>query len=327
MTRFVERRSISPRSRSIASSVLVSLAIAWCSLACDHGAKDGSRAQETTPPTPAQETIVTEGQRIVAGTTAAAEYLRFLVKPERVAAIPEQVTAFSTLPFGESGWEKVERMPRYSADPILTAHADLVLTHVWQEPETTSILRDRGVPVLVIDSASSWDDIAKTIERLGKILHVEKDAQRELLRRGNIVDRLQREAAKRKPVRVLVYSNDGSAGWAAGKHTTVDAVLAMAGFVNAATEAGIEGHARIDFDRLLVIDPDAIVVPQPHGSHEPAATQKTLETTAVLAEMRAVKEKHVVAIDDALLSSDSPTMVDAADMITLRIDDVLAGRK
>lgn len=327
MTSLVARRTIRPASRSLARDVLRSVALAACLAACDGGAKDSSRAQETTPPTPAQETIVTEGKRIVAGTTAAAEYLRFLVRPERVAAIPEQVAAFSTLPFDQDGWETVARMPRYSADPILTAQADLVLTHVWQEPETTSILRERGVPLLVIDSASSWADIAAVIERLGKILHCEKEAQRELLRRGNIVERLKREAAKRGSVRVLVYSNDGSAGWAAGKHTTVDAVLKMAGMVNAAAVAGIEGHVRIDFDRMLVIDPDVIVVPAPHGSKEPAATQRTLETAAVLAEMRAVKAKHVVPIDDALLSSDSPTMVDAADLVALRVDDVLAGRK
>lgn len=311
------------RSRALGAAVCAAL---LCFTACDRPASSaGGSAPVASSGTNANEApeVSTKGEHIVAGNTAAAEYLYFLVPPARVAAIPEQVGEYSTLPFGERGWEKVTRYARYSADPILAAGADVVLTHAWQEPETASVLRSRDVPVLVIDSARSWADIERTIQRLGKVLHAEKAAEKLVLQRGNTVERLAREAQKRGPMSALMYSNDGTGGWIAGIDTTADAALRMAGVTNAAEKQGLKGHVQIDFERLLALDPDVLVLSAPRGEQKESATRHTLETTAVLAGLRAVKEKRYVEVPDALLSSDSLTLVEAADTISIGISDVL----
>lgn len=301
-----------------------------CALVSFAGAGCDTGSTPVTPPkevAAAQPAIVTEGKRVVAGNTAAAEYLRVLVPPARVALVPEQVASYSAFRFDQEGWDSVGRLARYSADPILAAGADLVVVHPWQEAETAVLLRDAGVPVLQLSTANGWDDIASNLRMLGTVLKCEKAVEKELLRRGDVVQRLAHEAGKRPKLRALVYSNDGTGGVAAGKRTTADAVLRMTGIVNAAAEAGLEGHAPIDFDRLLTIDPDLFVLAAPKSPAETVAARAVLESTALLAGMRAVKEQRFVLLPDALLSSDSPTMVDAADLLATRVDDLLAGRK
>lgn len=295
-------------------------------LACDRAPAPPGPAAPSTGSTPNEARIETKGEHVVAANTAAAEYLYFILPTARVAAVPEQVAAYSSLSFDQAGWQDVQRLARYSADPVLAAHADLVVTHAWQEPETTSLLQKQGVPVLVLPSAGSWDDLARNLRTLGKVLHCEKAAEKEILRRGDIVDRLAREATKRPKLRALVYSNDGNGGWAAAKDTTADAVLRMTGLRNVAAEAGLTGHAQVDFDRLLVLDPDLLVLVAPSKGQEKSTTLATLEATPAVQGLRALKEKKIVLVPDALLTSDSITMVDAADLLAIRVDDLLAGR-
>lgn len=317
------------RVRSFSAAALF---FAVCALPFALGACDGKSAAGSTPvqstraaalpddPVPAQPP-----QRIVAANAAAADYLRILVPPERVAAVPEQVTDFSFLDFQHEGWERVTRFPNYTAEPVLAARADFVITHAWQQADTTNVLRAQNVPLLVIPSAESWDDIAATFTRLGRVLHCEKEAKKEILRRGNVVERLARDAKKRAPLSALVYSNDGNSGWTAGAHTTVETMFRMIGVKNAA--GALEGHAQIDFERLVVLDPDVIVLSAPEAGQDRTATLDVLEKTSVLANLRAVAQKRIVFLDGRLLSSDSPTIVDAADTLALAIEDLLAGRK
>lgn len=317
------------------SSTRGTLALAVCTLslalgACDGKTQAGSAAPGGAshgPAAPAHDDPVPAAppQHIVAANAAAADYLRILVPASRVALLPEQVGEYSFLDFQSEGWERVARFANYTAEPVLAARADFVLTHAWQQPDTTNVLRAQNIPLLEIPSASSWDDIAATLTRLGRVLHCEKAAQKEILRRGNVVDRLAREAKKRVPLSALVYSNDGNSGTTAGAHTTDDAMLRMIGVRNAA--GGLEGHAQIDFERLVVLDPDFVILSTPPQGQDRTPTLDVLEKTPALAKMRAVVQKHIVFLDDKLLSSDSPTLVDAADTLSLAIDDVLAGRK
>lgn len=313
-------------SRSPASLVLVACSLLLLAAACDGKASAGATpAQAPVAATPDDPVPAQPPQRIVAANAAAADYLRILVRPERVAAVPEQVTDFSFLDFQNEGWERVTRFPNYTAEPVLAARADFVITHAWQQADTTNVLRAQNVPLLVIPSAESWDDIAATFTRLGRVLHCEKEAKKEILRRGNVVERLARDAKKRAPLSALVYSNDGNSGWTAGAHTTVDTMFKMIGVKNAA--GALEGHAQIDFERLVVLDPDVIVLSAPEAGKDRTATLDVLEKTSVLATLRAVKQKRIVFLDGKLLSSDSPTIVDAADTLALAIEDLLAGRK
>jgi ABC-type Fe3+-hydroxamate transport system substrate-binding protein len=97
-------------------------------------------------------------------------------------------------------------------------------------------------------------------------------------------------------------------------------MIRLAGLRNAAAESGIEGHSSLDFERLIEIDPDVIVVSRPATGEEGSATREILVSTPALARIAAVREGRIAVLSAALLSADSPRLVDAAEALADEVD-------
>ncbi len=276
---------------------------------------DGSTFELAAPP-----------RRVVPANTAAAEFVALLLGPERLAGLPEQVDDYSSFDFKSRGFENVARFPRYAAEPLILLHPDLVVTHAWQAAETTAVLRSEGTPVLVLKSAASYDDIRATVLSCAHLFDLDAKGASvvaDLDRRvASLRERAERDARTNGGARwrALVYSNDGSGGWAAGSATTADTLLRLAGLTNAAAEAGVKGHAGVDFEKLIAIDPDVIVVGMPVHGESGSATKAVLESAPALAELRAIKNHRIAALPGTLLASDSPCLIDGAEALAREID-------
>jgi iron complex transport system substrate-binding protein len=265
--------------------------------------------------------------RIVPGNTAAAEFLAVLLGEGgagRLAALPEQVDGYSSFDFKTGAWSRLPRFSRYAPEPLIALHPDLVVTHEWQAVETTQVLRSQGMPIVVLRSARSYEDIRGTLERLGRELGLEDRAGKVVADLDRRIAKLREGSAARSALRTLEYSNDGTGGWTAGSETTADTLIRLAGMRNAAAEAGLKSHVSVDFERLLTIDPDVIVVGAPARDEVGSPTRGLLETTAALASLSAVKQHRIAVLPAALLSSDSPGLVDAAERLAAEVDRMLA---
>jgi len=281
------------------------------------------RPAEGPPP----EAVRAEGaMRIVPGNSAATEFLAFVLGEDgahRIAALPEQVDAYSTLDFTREPWVSRPRFARYAGELLIALRPDLVLTHEWQGPETTQVLRAQGVPVVVLRSARSYEDVRETVLGLGRTLGAESRVAGVVVELDRRVARLREGEGARRGLRALDYSNNGTGGWTAGAETTVDAMIRLAGMRNAAAEAGLEGHATLDFERLLAIDPDVIVVGSPARDDVGSPTRDLLETTAALSRLSAVERRRIAVLPAALLSTDSPCLVEAAEQLAAAVDELL----
>jgi len=287
---------------------LLALLLTLCG--CDH-----ARPAEQSGP-------ARSGLRIVPTTTAAAELLTLLAGPEDLLALPEQVDNWSAQDFGHGGWEKLPRFPRYLAEPLLVLHPGLVVNHDWQAADTTRVLKQSGIPVLTLGSGTSYADLRGAIEKLGAALERGERARTALAALDARVAILGEKRARFASVRALVYTNDGSGGWASGAHTTADAVLALAGLANAGAE--LQGHANLGFERLLVLDPDLIVTGAQARGEQGSTTRSVIERTEALASLRARREQRFVVLPAELLSSDSQHIVDAAEKLQAEAERVLA---
>jgi iron complex transport system substrate-binding protein len=321
--------------------VLVAFACAAASCRRESDAAPAAAAGDRPPASSAIRATLPDGstfelpappRRVIAGNTAAAEFIAPLLGPERLAALPEQVDQYSSFDFGAHGFEKVRRFARYAAEPLIELHPDLVVTHAWQAAETTDVLRRQGTPVLVLKSATSYEDIRATILVCARIFDLEKKGEemaRELdLRVARLKERARREtstSAGSSLPRALVYTNDGNGGWAAGSDTTADTLLRLAGLRNAAGEAGIKGHASLDFEKLISIDPDVIVVGAPVRGEGGSATKAVLESTPALAHLRAIRNHGIAVLSGAQLASDSQCLVDGAEELARQVDAMHAG--
>ena len=129
------------------------LACSFALLACGPDA--------TTPPA---STSGSHARRIVCGNAAATEFVCRLVDADRVVGLPDQADGWGSLDLKSNGFEKVPRFAHYTAEPVLGLAPDLVVTHAWQNADTTNVLRCRGIDVEVLVSATSYDDIRATID-------------------------------------------------------------------------------------------------------------------------------------------------------------------
>jgi iron complex transport system substrate-binding protein len=280
------------------------------------------RIEQSAPP----EVRAASASRIVPGNTAAAEFLAVLLGDAgagRIAALPEQVDGYSSFDFHRAPWSTPPRFSRYAAETLIALHPDLVLTHEWQAAETTELLRAQGVPIVVLRSARSIDDVRETLAMLGRTLGSEARAADAIADLDRRMTKLREGAESRKGLRALEYSNNGTGGWTAGSDTTADALIRLAGMRNAAAEAGIAGHVVLDFERLITIDPEVIVVGAPARDEVGSPTKGVLETTSALANLSAVKNRRIAVLPAALLSSDSPCLVDAAERLAKEVDALL----
>lgn len=283
-------------------AALLACVLALAPLGCDGATNPGSQPEK-------------QGLRIVPTTTAAAELLSLVAGPEDLLALPEQVDNWSPQDFRHEGWEKLPRFPRYVAEPLLVLHPGLVVNHDWQAAETTKILKDSGIRVLTLRSGTSYEDLRGVIGMIGRELQREERANAALAALDARVEALAKGRARFAGVRALVYTNDGSGGWASGSHTTADTVLALAGFVNAGAAAGLSGHAELGFERLLTLDPDLVVTGAPARGESGSTTRSVIERTEALATLRARREGRFAVLPAELLSSDSQHIVDAAERL------------
>ncbi len=317
--------------RRQALRVRTSALISACGLAIAAGALSACRPEPAAAPSvlvgAVDPPLAAPPRRIVPATTAAAEYVAALVGPERIAALPEQVDGFATRDFRVPPFDTLPRFPRYLAESLLELQPDLVVTFAWQNQDTTAVLRREKVSVLVLRSGIDYASVRETLEILGRTLDVEAKAAEITAGLDARVARLRERAAKRPARRALVYTNDGTGGWAAGKGTTAGGLLELVGLVNAGAQDGIVEHQPVDMERVLRIDPDLFVCGAPSEAEGGSATKSLLLSAAPLASLAAVREQRILVIPSILLSADSPAILDAAETLEAELLRVFPDRR
>ncbi|MDP6540446.1 MAG: ABC transporter substrate-binding protein [Planctomycetota bacterium] len=291
--------------------------------ACGCGAGDAPLA-DTSPPAHLRVaapdgTLVELGapaRRIVPTNSSAVDFLAVLVGPERLAALPAQAFTYSLLDPRFSDWDRSRTFHTYRAEDVLALGPDLVVSHAWQSPDTTALLREAGVAVVAIPTVHTFDDVLETVGFLGALLEVPERAaafRADLLRRRDAL-----AAAERPSLRVLSYTNIGVGGWTAGEGTTAHLVIELAGLTNAAAEGGGRSHYRLDVERLLELDPDVIVVGVGDEVMSPAA--RYLREEPAFRHLRALREDRVVELPVELFSTNSHHLVTAAERLAAAVD-------
>lgn len=297
-----------------AATALIAATALLC-VACDH---DPARPR-SGPASAVEPPLRGAPQRIVPTTAAAAEYLAALVDPARIAALPEQVDDFATRDFHAAPFGALPRFAKYLAEPLMALEPDLVVSLVWQNQDTTTVLRRAGIPVLVMRSGEDYESVRATLADLGRLLGAEARAA-EITAGLDARAAALRERAKSRPKRrALVYSNDGTGGWAAGSRTTAGALLELTGLANAGAEDGIVEHQQVDLERVLRIAPDVFVCGAPTAAEGGSATRAVLLASGPLGQLKAVRDEKIAVVPSVLLSADSPALLDAAEALEREI--------
>lgn len=261
---------------------------------------DGSELLLSEPP-----------RRIVAANAGAVDFVTLLVGPERVAALPRAAAAFSRLHGEQEGWSDLPRFEGYVAETLLAFDADLVVAHGWQNPETTALLGEAGIPVLTCPLPASWQEIVDTLHVIAAAVGA-SERGREL---AADLDR-RRAALAAEPLpdwTAVSYSNLGAGGWVAGEGTTADILLELVGLENAA--ARHSGYQQIDLEGLLVLDPDVIVVGASDDAEGITSTERILREQTLLTGLPALVHDRIVTLPQQYFSAASTELLAAAEIL------------
>ena len=263
-------------------------------------------------------------RRILAGNASVLDALVELVEPERLAALPSTAFDYSILHADPGPWADVPRLESFEAEAILAPRPDLVLIGGYQVGSTADRLLERGVPVVVLPSARSWKEVLAGLTTLARLVDEEPRgaalvADLEARRRA-----LQAESA-RSGMRVLPYGNYGAGGSTAGAGTTWQVMIELAGMRNAATEAGLVGHPSIDFEQILAIQPDFVLVALGEGQAASSA-EVLLRDEPALQSLAAVRDVRFLRLPEALYSTASHHVLTAAEALAEQADALLADR-
>lgn len=273
---------------------------------------------------PAPGPAPAEPQRILPANAGAVDLCTALLEPGRVVALPEAALEFSRLAAQDEAWHARPRFHGFDAETLLALHPDLVIAHGWQSPETLAILRESGIALLVLPLPRAWADVRAALLDCGRAVGEEERAVRVAEELDRRVATLRELARGRSPQpRALSYVNLGTGGWAAGAGTTADILLELAGLRNAAAEAGHEGHATLDLEALLALDPDVVIVGAAGKDGEGASpTAAYLRSEPSLSTLRAVLEGRIVALPERLFSTSSTELVAGAELLVRRLAQV-----
>jgi iron complex transport system substrate-binding protein len=109
---------------------------------------------------------------------------------------------------------------------------------------------------------------------------------------------------------VLTYGPTGST---AGRETTFDEMVTLAGGRNLAAESGIVGHVNISIERLVMINPETIIL-STWNPEAPGFEQMFLNDPA-LKRLSALRKNQVYSIPEKYLTTVSQYIVEGAEMM------------
>jgi heme transport system substrate-binding protein len=254
-----------------------------------------ARAQEPGP------------QRVVVVGGVLTEIVYALGQQDRVVGI-DTTSVFPTDALEEK--PNVGYMRALSAEGVLALDPDLILIIEGAGPaEVLDVLRSASVPVVTVPEGYTPEAIAEKVRIVAEVFGVEE--QGEVLARSITEDIAEVTAAItgiESPRRVMfVLSFAGGRLLAAGENTAADAIIRLAGGVNAL--AGFQGYAPVSDEAVTAAGPQTILAMQNAGP-DPVTADAVFALPALVG-TPAAEQQSFVSFDGQFLLAFGPRTADA----------------
>ncbi|MAQ37987.1 MAG: hemin ABC transporter substrate-binding protein [Thioclava sp.] len=198
-----------------------------------------------------------------------------------------------------------------SAEGVLALDPDLILAEATAgPPEAVETLKAAGVDFVALPGDPSVQGVREKIAVVGAALDREEAAERLTASFDAEMDAVRKSAgAVATPKRLLfVLSLQNGRVMAGGEGSSAEAIIELAGGVNAAT--GFAGYKPVTDEAILAADPDVILTMDREG--EMAVTERDILAHPALGQTRAARGGALVAMDGMLLLGFGPRTPQAA---------------
>lgn len=218
--------------------------------------------------------------------------------------------------------EEVENIEKiggtdFNVEKIISLKPDLVLgfggSAMGSSAEGLQQIRDAGITVLVVNDASSFEDVYEAIQTVGKATGKTAEAEKLVEDMQAKVAKVKEKAAvikaeERKRVYIEVYPGPGGI-IAAGTDTFMDEMLAIINAENVVTE---KEWPQIDQEAIIAANPDVILTTYGFYIEDPAGVVSSREGWK---ELDAVKNKRIVNVDSDTVTRSGPRLVEGVEEV------------
>lgn len=248
-----------------------------------------------------------QARRIVAIGSSVVETLYALGVEDRIAAI-DTTAVYPPRALKEK--PNVGYMRALSAEGVLALDPDLIIAEEGAGPaNVVEVLKQASVPYVTVPRTPTAEGLEDAIRLVGRTVGREKEADAIASAVGEDIATVEKDVAKvEKPARVLfALSFTGGRVMAAGRHTTAEGIIALAGARNALE--GFEGYKQASDEAISTAAPDVVLSMAREGH---AMTPDAVFATPAFSETPAAAGKRFIAMDGTLLLGFGPRTAKAA---------------
>lgn len=253
------------------------------------------------------DAVPTDAKRIVSIGGTVTEIIHALGQDARIVA----VDSTSTYPPSAADKPDVGYIRQLSAEGVLSQKPDLIIAEAGAGPaDAIAILGASGVPIVSIPTPPEATAIAGKIRAVGAAVGEAKAADVLASKVDTALKTLEtRVSALSVPKKRVLFALSLANGriMAAGTHTSADAIIRLAGGINAAS--GISGYKPLSDEAVIAAAPEFVLVmdnPAMHLTAEQAFALPALQSSP------AGKSKAFIAMDGLYLLGLGPRTPQAA---------------
>lgn len=243
-------------------------------------------------------TIDKEPQRIISVAPSITEIVYSLEKSNKLVGR----TDYCTYPKAATSIQSIGKIVNPSIEKIVDLKPDLVIASNLLDKETIKKLGELNIKVLVMSGVESFNGVYDTINTLGNVLNANVKAKsiiRDMKYKVDVVSKIVKNAKKPSVYYVVAYGKMGD--YTATGDTFIGNMIEMAGGVNAAKDGS---NWKYSIEKLVQKNPDILVCSKYYD------TKKSIAETPGYKDLKAVKNRKLLEIDDNLLSIQGPRIAD-----------------
>ena len=237
------------------------------------------------------------GERIISAGAAITEIINALDAQDQLAAvdITSQALVDGSMPV--LGYHR-----QLSAESLIALNPTRLLGSNEMGPASTlDLLSQSGIQVDIVNSGETVDDLLVRIEQIGRLTQSEQQAftlQQTVQENVAAINRsLAQQSAKKKVLYLMIH--DGRPANIAGRNTTADTVIRLAGAINPAA-ASVQSYKPISLEAMVEMQPDIILLSS-RTLAKIGSADDLLQALPLLAATPAGQSKAVVTIDGTAL--------------------------
>ncbi len=232
-------------------------------------------------------------ERIVSAGSAVTELLIALNQQDKLVAV--DVT--SELP-GSLQLPKIGYHRRLSAEGLLALGPNRLIGSDEMGPETAlSQLRSAGVEVDIVNTKPTPEGLIERIDEIAELTHAKQQASKLKKQVTEQIARLEKNKSQQKSAKKVLFLliHEGRPANVAGRDTTPNAIIELAGGVNPAASQ-LSSYKPLSTEAMVEMQPDIILV-SGRSYNKLGGADEILKKMPMLAATPAGQNKQFIQID------------------------------